>query len=338
MKRNDLIKKLTQNGKFGIDWDKALQCVPYNDCNHYILEKCFPLYNDPNLGAAGLNVCARVTVYNASVIDGNYVENSINFKKKGSKQIGTVDCVHTAVCEIPVSEVGEKFGDLKRTKEYVRSLEGRQKEIRLAPEEHFKSLVSYVGGIADIGIGNMVAASNTSGVWTEMPFGFNSAMQSQVLKAIEKVAPGSSTDIVFHLLESLADTSGEWIASRFDLLNETYDFNEKCKIPALVEPCVDLFWDLFGSTTRQAIIEQPTLPASVLDRLSQDWDVHVREAIVWDTNLPLSAIKRLAYDEDEIVRWGVAQRDDIPEEIIELLANDDCEDVRKEIARKRQRR
>lgn len=64
----------------------------------------------------------------------------------------TIECIHTAVCDIPVEEFEDVINDkdFEQTILQIRSSE-RLQEIHLDPEEKFKALKSWVAGIAEAG-------------------------------------------------------------------------------------------------------------------------------------------------------------------------------------------
>jgi hypothetical protein len=159
------------------------------DCKHYRLETCFPLLHDPDLPK---EICARTEV---GLEGKNKLLNRIVFREcKGGKE-GTVDCTHVAVYTAPV-ESAEEIATA--TPEELAVSSENLPEIKLPPLEHFGALQSYVAAIADMGIHKMFDAARAKSVEAaSMPFGFNPAMQSQILRALTAVKPESGTSLKF---------------------------------------------------------------------------------------------------------------------------------------------
>jgi len=189
-----------------------------------MMEKFYELKNDPPLQAAGVEIGARVIVE----LEGR-VENRIVFRRYDELwrryKEASVTCVHLAVMEgtledAPDFNVGEEMAEAV---ELVASTEHRP--IRLAPEEHFFALCSYVEGIVDMGLANLLAAS----YWGEdvnpetLPFGFNAAMHQQVARCLGEVAPQAALYILENLWEELQDrVPPEWLQPRIKYIREMY--------------------------------------------------------------------------------------------------------------------
>ncbi len=96
----------------------------------------------------------------------------------------------------------------------------------LSPWEHFAALKSFVAGIAELGIQNILIRTDTTddGNRTPISFGFNDRMQDQVLGALLALAPistqGVLRDRIVHLVES---APLEWILPKRDQLLEPTD-------------------------------------------------------------------------------------------------------------------
>ncbi|HMF30035.1 MAG TPA: hypothetical protein VKK79_01370 [Candidatus Lokiarchaeia archaeon] len=191
-----------------------------NSESSFFYESTYPLKVDPALDAAGVTISARVT-FSA----GNSV-NNIVFKRDKSEQI--VSCVHTAVCNLPADRLAEMMSRLEENPgEYAIPVEEQQ--VKLPPEEHFVALNSYVDGIAQTGIANMLNASYYSEKLNPetLPFGFNSAMQKQILTVLKQLAPDATRSmIVNHIVRLFDEVPADWIESRMKFLDDIYNFKE----------------------------------------------------------------------------------------------------------------
>lgn len=143
-------------------------------------EQFYPLIADPELNAAGVEIGAR-----AKFREGKKPKLRIIFRT-GSEQ-AEVDCVVVGVQE------------------------GFSKQ--LTPEELFFALNSYVAGIAEVGIAKMFALDPDAACYS---FGFNTLLQSQVLKALFKVAPTATANrLVWAMDEMRLDLDGEIVKNQF---------------------------------------------------------------------------------------------------------------------------
>ncbi|GAB4318642.1 MAG: hypothetical protein Kow0069_21870 [Promethearchaeota archaeon] len=185
--------------------------------NEFWYEECYDLVNDASLREAGVKICARVVAKK-----NRRVRNYIVFRRGGVE--ATVNCVHTAVTTVPVDAPVDDPALL----EAARSTETHA--VDLSPEEHFASLKSYVAGIASFGLGNLLAASYLQpGIPdpVRLPFGFNEAMQLQVMRAVRAVAPRATERLVCDYLVGLAKEAGPaWVVSRLNYLDDLYGVKE----------------------------------------------------------------------------------------------------------------
>ena len=144
------------------------------------------------------------------------------FKRKEIE--AEVSCVHTAVSEISLQKARELIdGNEQRFIELSKSY--HQNLVTIAPEDHFAALKSYVQGIAEVGLGNMMITSYYSTTLnpTTLPFGFNSHMQSQILQCLNRLAADAIKPMVETVLLELAKSGNpDWFISRIDLLNDIY--------------------------------------------------------------------------------------------------------------------
>lgn len=206
-------------------FDPVAGRIPLPGEQGFKYETTFPLLNDPSLHQAGVTIGASV-----EVTPNNPPRNRIIFMREEKQAL--VNCVHTAICELPAGEA-MKFPDtileVKNKSnlplEQVMSIEKRP--LILPPEEHFASLKSYVAGIAEMGLTNVLCAAYHSDAVnpTTLPFGFNNQMQNQIARALREIAPESTKILVQNVLVELArGVPLDWIKARVDLLNGMYDF------------------------------------------------------------------------------------------------------------------
>ena len=186
----------------------------------FYYEENFPLLQDPELYAAGVTISARVTFR-----EGNSV-NHIVFKKGGVERI--VSCVHTAVCNLPPEMLERKMAELEENPgEMVIPVEDQP--IKLTPEGHFVALKSYVAGIAETGIANMMEVSYHSERFNPetLPFGFNSAMQKQICTQLRDLAADATRTLITNHITLLFDELPlDWSRSRLKLLDDIYGLRE----------------------------------------------------------------------------------------------------------------
>ena len=226
-------------------------------------------------------------------------------------------CVHVAVYAGPLES-------LPPDAELARSSERRQ--VKLAPEEHFFALNSYVAGIAEVGLEAMFAAAREAG---NLPVGFNSLMQQQVLRALLCVAPAATVNICLWVLDDATQVGG-------DSHRDTGFLAAMKKVIAQNEHApVELLARLAGDdngNVRQAVAEhERTLPES-LTHLAKDRFMSVRRAVAKHINTPPAILALLAVDEDMHVRQVVARNRNSSPETLARLAGDPNLDVQWAVA------
>lgn len=163
---------------------------------HYRYEKGFPLASDPAMHAAGVTIWARVDVL------GEKIRNRIVFKR--GRREAAVTCVHTAILSLESGEArhltDEDIVELAHSTEH--------RNVNIVPEEHFASLKSYVAGVAELGLANLMGTVYYSQEFARrLPFGFNALMQRQVVVALRAVSPRAAqalfTNLIFDLAENV---------------------------------------------------------------------------------------------------------------------------------------
>ncbi len=178
------------------------------------LECFFALNNDPALKLAGVDVGARVEVFEG------VAHNRIVFRR--GRRETEVSCVHTAIYTgtlegFPEDEDDEGIVELAKSSEF--------RPVDLPPSEHFFALKSYVAGLAEMGILNAMSASYISeevNPYT-LPIGFNAQMHAQIRRALHQLVPkvldNLMRDFLLELFEKIPE---EWLRPRVLLLHEHY--------------------------------------------------------------------------------------------------------------------
>jgi len=271
-----------------------------------VLEACYPV---SDLRERGVEACARVYVDD----EGN-IHNRMVFKKDGRE--GEVTCVHTAIANL--SDLGEFDED--EVVELAESTEGEP--VKIPPGEHFFALASYTRGVAEMGV-KKLALSSYAGPHdpATLPFGFNVAMQRQVARAIKRVDPGATGEIVEELAWKLPEVAGlEWIENRFDILDDAYGLSGViCKDPELFE----MYGGLEGPVKlKVACAAANVTPHHLLVKLASDGNAEVRVAVASNPNAPVGVLEMLAGDGVEKVRRAVANNIRTPLAVLERLAWD----------------
>ncbi|MHA1731022.1 MAG: leucine-rich repeat domain-containing protein [Promethearchaeota archaeon] len=277
----------------------------------YRYEHCFELANDPILFEKGVKICARVEV------DFGTVRNRIVFKRGSSE--ATVDCVHTAVCVLEVEEAFSAYSDGEKIVELSRSTENRP--VNLIPEEHFVSLKSYVGGLAEFGIGALLNASYHSETINPMilPFGFNSAMQKQVVHALRKVAPEATRLLIReHILYLARSVTREWFTARLGLINNIYGIRDAI----FTDP--DAFMELYELTKHDRLLldcaSYPHTHPWILKNLPLEDCPWIKTALAENSSTLPEILESLAADPDVDIRIRVARNPSAPPKSLHILA------------------
>ncbi|GAB4329631.1 MAG: hypothetical protein Kow0069_37180 [Promethearchaeota archaeon] len=317
-------------------------------------EEGFPLKADPTLDKAGVKIFARVDF----TPDGFSSQNRIVFKQGGLES--SVQCVHTALCVARPKDAFELvLDDGTRVVEMARSTEGWP--VVLPPEEHFVSLRSYVAGVAELGLGNMLLASYHPGNPFDpscVPFGFNSTMQRQVTVALKKLAPLAFDEFVRSVvLELVATVPVEWVIRRFNALDDLinvrsvlysdldrfkamYDGVRHDPKPLLVDcakyagtasPLLDFLVDVTGEEKAEAeevltwVASNPNTTPHTLNRLASSRFWRVRKAVAAHSCSPKHVLERLSYDPCREVRLTLARNPSCPAAVLDGLFDQEGE-------------
>ncbi|OLS15879.1 MAG: Ras family GTPase [Promethearchaeota archaeon CR_4] len=265
----------------------------------YKFEQFFPLKADIELERQGILIGARVEVREAptryftssrkntskspATEIAPKINNRIVFKKGSQEQL--VSCVHTAVCTLDATEAF--IADENQLFELSRNSDNEL--VRLPPEEHFVSLRSYVEGIAALGIRNIIGASYYSEKINPetLPFGFNSAMQRQIIEALRKLAPTATQALVRDVLIELASTvPQDWFNSRLLLLDQIYNLKDIVLTDPAVFQAVDEA--VSSSNLRKFAVKYPKTHA-VIKKFIEKNDPHYTDYLkATDISFPSS--------------------------------------------------
>lgn len=320
-------------------FDPVADRVELGRPGHFKYEARFALKRDAMLDLQGVEVVARVEVTKKTV------HNRIVFQRGDSE--ATVNCVHTAVCAIHAGrDWQEVLEDQERILDLSRSTENQP--VHLSPEEHFASLKSYVAGIAEAGITSLLRASYHSARLHPMilPFGFNSALQKQIIRALKEITPETTRQLVqTHLLDLAAVLDPTWFASRVELLDEIYDlkgafFTDPVAFALLLElvesvnlvlecasyprssPAILAQIDLDRYPEARAFLAQnPQTPTRVLEQLARDPSLEIRRAVAAHANLSGEALEQLRQSDDLRIQQLVAVHPATSLKVLRNLAN-----------------
>jgi len=241
-------------------------------------EQWHPLPNDPDLFAVGVEIGARVRLQLR-----RRPQLRIVFRIGGKE--ASVECVRLAMYPGPL-------GSFPLDEELARSPAHRP--VKLPAEEHFFALNSYVAGIAEVGIGGMFTLAWEAG---PLSVGFNTVMQSQILRALLRVAPAAALNLYL------------WVS-----VNESQVGADSRRERVLV-----------GSVKRdldQILSKDTTFPPEVLAHLAGDGSVNIRRLVAKHHNTPPEVLARLAEDADVNVRLNIAGNKHVSQETLACLAGD----------------
>ncbi len=241
-------------------------------------EQWYPLPNDPDLSAAGVEIGARVMAELR-----RRPQLRIVFRI-GDKE-ARVECLRLAMYPGPL-------GSFPLDEELARSPAHRP--VKLPAEEQFFALNSYVAGIADVGIRGMFTIAREDG---SLPIGFNSVMQSQILRALLRLTPAVALDLYTLILEY-----------------ESLDGTQSRRDPVLK--------DNVKSDLAQLLSKNTIMPPELLAHLSGDGSTNIRRLVAKHRNTAPEVLARLAGDVDMNVRLNVAGNKRASPEILARLAGD----------------
>ncbi len=288
-------------------------------------------------------------------MDAYKIRNRIVFKRDDKES--TVDCVHTAVCVFENASAIPQEDTDESILERAQSTEGR--EVRLSLAEHFASLKSYVAGVAELGIGNIMMTSYQSEDLNPMtlPFGFNAQMQAQILQALRKIAPAESCSLIRdHLVELATSVPPDWFVGHLTLFDDIYGladtlFNEPqafevvdevlksytfrltaAKSPQAHPKVLDIIAQDPNDELKQVVADNPHTGVENLVVLARSEDHRVRNRVAINPNLIPETMASLARDPQFDVRYHLLWRRDLPAEVLNILAGDTDARVRQRVA------
>ncbi len=304
----------------------------------YCYETWFPLTQDIELHSAGVRVGARVDVDS----DG-HLQNRIVFQK--DKIEARVECTHTIVLAGPAQDaisyvLDKATTNARLTKEERNMIERAGSLVDLPPWGHFAALKSYVAGIVEIGIKNMLRGSSISAIEPSLqektanvdgnllPFGFNTVMQNQIIRALYEIAPASTMDLMANWFVELIESAPlKWLKKRrktlFSRLQSqefiTYLWNHMPPewFAANLEKIRELFSDDFfhlihGLSASDWEVINPTL----LQSLKNSLDEGNRIAVALSPNIPLTILEDLLDDPSPRVKRAALDTRELRPELI----------------------
>ncbi len=319
-------------------------------------ERPYPLIQDPPLEAAGITMLARVDFL------GNTSHNRIIFRR-GNNEAG-VYCTHTVVYKGTFEDavtLVEQMNAEEKIEDLILQLRlGPQGRATLPPEEHFVALSSYTHSIAEMGISNLIRTAFFSDNPTTggNAFGFNSAMQSQIIEALRSIAPQATQSLLQDLCLQIAETVPFlWLLSRLDILEQRLHFREVifsnseayatfteiiCNKEAEIPQDPEVARAIYGffekgssPDARQSMARNTKLPSKVARILAQFGDFGTRRSLSENEGLFPEVLALLANDPDSKIRVNVAKHKNLSPVLLENLAKDKDFYVREEVAKRK---
>ena len=266
------------------------------------MEKCFPL-GDPKL--KGIQMCARV------YYDKGHPSNRLVLKK-GTKE-ASIKCLHTAVTTLTPEEIArastEDFIELAKSSEF--------EPIKLPAEEHFASLRMYAAGLAETTNFEDLFLRTFENDAVTMTFGFNSAMQMQITRALNQVAPGWTKNFEVNLFARLLDQFGsEWLQLNSpDYLEAVFNYYERAKPENKDAPYRGLFEEV--PLFRMYVAQQETEPRKLAAMVSDPY-TNVRSSLPYNEHTPPDVLDVLLDDPSLYVRGAVAKKSSKLEHLLKL--------------------
>ena len=315
-------------------------------------ESCYIPFKDESLAKLGIQICAE-TEFSRS----GSIQNRITFRR--GEQKSSVNCVHTAVCQITSSEKSPLGFETVST-EQKPILRGM-----LSPEEHYFALKSVVELLSEQGIQDlMIQAFERQAETGQQPIDMNHLMRQQISRALLEIAPEETKDLALTMLEYVvaddktrmrvfskdfkdvfcsASLTGEDV-ERLDAIDGGLK-----ELPSEIRSCiVDLMNtdEAYSYDIAEILANDPSweirakiagvwfFAGEMLDKLRDDDEWQVRQAVASNPNIDENDMRKLATDEYWQVRQVIAQRFDLPKDLIKKLADDPMRMVRKIIAKR----
>ncbi len=295
---------------------------------NFRFERPYPLTQDPPLQAAGITMLARVDVLS------NKSHNRIIFRRENNET--GVYCTHTVVYkgtfEDAITLVEEMSAEKEKEEQTHRPQLGPQGRANLPPEEHFVALSSYAQSIAEMGISNLIrTAFFADNPATEgNAFGFNSAMQSQIIEALRSIAPQATASLLQDLCLEIAETVPLlWLMSRLDILEQRLHFREVIFNNSETHAA---FTEIICSKEAE-IPQDPEVARAIYGFFEKSSSPDARQSMAKNTNLPLKVARILAQFGDNSTRRSLSENEGLIPEILTLLANDPDSKIRVNVAK-----
>lgn len=153
-----------------------------------------------------------------------------------SQFVGVIGCVHVSITRPYIEE--------SKQKEFIESTENipKEKEKYITKIEQFASIISYITGIANLGIQKIIGIGYIDNPELR-PLGFDDIFLKQFVSAVAKALQYSNYDKEFHklqgnwiaeILKPLTENE-EWFKERWDLFKEKYHLRIFKDIPYIEE-------------------------------------------------------------------------------------------------------
>ncbi len=291
-------------------------------------ERPFTLTQDPPLEAAGITMLARVDFL------GNTSHNRIIFRR-GNNEAG-VYCTHTVVYkgsfEDAITLVEEISDEGEQADPVLRPHLGPQGIASLPPEEHFVALSSYAQSIAEMGISTLIrkAFFADNPAMEGNAFGFNSAMQSQIIEALRAIAPQAAGALLQDLCLQIAENVPLlWLMSRLDILEQRLHFRDVIFNNSEAHAA---FTDIICSKAAE-IPQDPEVARAVYGFFEKSSSPDARQSMARNTRLPPKVARILAQFGDYGARKSLSENEGLIPEILALLANDQDSRIRVNVAK-----
>jgi len=312
-------------------------------CDLYMLEKCYLPHEDEALKERGVEFCARTEVDARPKIPA--VKNLLLIRR-GEKVTG-IRCIHTKVGEsIPCEEWEREQEEIGEETIRVRevSVEHRP-ELRkqLTPEEHYVALRSFVDGLLEQGIQNILLESLKYEVEWGRKYSplLDIQLRSQLASALSELVPEESAELALTSLEMIVQDDPQ----RMEAFSEEFrkiicDYFKPEDLVRLNQ--INAGVQALSPGLKDCILrkrEYKEIPPEVLHEFLMDTATTVRQ-IAFDKlpftkiepELSLSEYQELANDPDWQVRFNLAWQEELPYEIVQQLARDEDVLIQNQIA------
>jgi hypothetical protein len=219
---------------------------------------------------------------------------------KREQKEGKVTCIQSKLMNITADDIPENQYEFENVEPTER--------MRLHPVEHFIALSSWVEGIKEYGVENIIRNTLTEED-LDMPFGFNYELQRQFIRALKKIKPDFAEMFSAELLMDIYDRikknpdySFYWTDQRYHMLDHYFKI---------------------GCSHSMEVFEK------CLEMVDLNEKILLADIAKWGTN---SKILRRIYkgsqenkDLKEQVEWGLVRNEETPQDILKKLAKGEGE-------------